>query len=278
MRFKAFTQKPRYGFCEPACWCFAFFLLCMVGLLLSGKTWWMVLLIFSGLFYLVVGVGAWQEKRWAAIVGIWFFVLFFVLRTLSVIAAERTSGLWFAVLSLWLAWRFWKALRRRDRETIEYVLGENTEESENAEFEVMRARMGEQPFSRVVTENPSVTIVPPDSPRLIEGVHHARKHWSKFTEAFSSRKPGDHFFVKTPITVGQSTEFIWFEIENVSRSRLFGRLANEPGGLEGLHLGSEVDVSIENVYDWYYSRGGRDLVGLFTDEAVLEAQICTAVV
>ena len=131
---------------------------------------------------------------------------------------------------------------------------------------------GLEQFNQV---DPHVPVIPvaEDDPAMVAAVDEAKIRWPEFVEAFASRNDEDDFGVKAPITVGENTEFIWVEVTGLEPDYIHGKLGNEPVALEGLTLGSVVEVPVEDLNDWYFSKGETEQpLGLFTVKAVQEAQ------
>ena len=130
---------------------------------------------------------------------------------------------------------------------------------------------GIEQFNRV---DPFVPVVPvaDDDPAMKAAVAEARERWPEFAEAFAKRGNDDAFSVKAPVTVGGNTEFIWIEVTGLEPEYIHGKLGNEPVALEGLQLGSVVEVPVADLNDWFYAIGEAEPVGLFTVKVVQEAQ------
>lgn len=109
-----------------------------------------------------------------------------------------------------------------------------------------------------------------DDPLMIEAVEKARQGWAGFASAYEA-KAGKNFAVKAPVTQGDHTEFIWISVTSFEGERVYGELANEPGDLGPLKLGSKVSVLVSDLNDWCYIDPKENLVGGFTIEAVAKA-------
>lgn len=130
---------------------------------------------------------------------------------------------------------------------------------------------GLEAFNRIDAEVPVIPVAE-DDPAMVAAVGEARRRWPEFLEQFQSRSDDDHFGVKAPVTSGGNTEFIWIEVSGLEPEYIHGKLGNEPVALDGLSLGSVVEVPVAELNDWYFTRGEGDPVGLFTVKAVQEAQ------
>lgn len=114
-----------------------------------------------------------------------------------------------------------------------------------------------------------IVEVSADDPRMKQAVERARATWPEFLAAYEA-KAGEHFAVKAPVTHGGNTEFIWILVTALEGDHVYGELANDPGNLGSLKLGSKVSVAVADLNDWaYIDRQGKP-VGGFTIEAVLK--------
>lgn len=115
-----------------------------------------------------------------------------------------------------------------------------------------------------------IVAVADDDPRMKQAVDQARQDWPKFVAAFETRA-GENFAIKVPVTEAGNTEFIWITVTTVEGERVYGTLANEPGNLGKLKLGSKVSVPVAELNDWCYVDRQGKLVGGFTIEVVQKA-------
>ncbi len=138
-------------------------------------------------------------------------------------------------------------------------------------LEVLLMPDGQERFNRVTPHAPVISIEAGD-PEMMAAEAEARERWPEFEKAFRARETGDHFAVKAEVTVGEVTEFIWIEVTGLEPAYVHGKLGNEPVALEGLTLGSVVEVPLEKVSDWCVVAGGRPPVGMFTVKVVEAAQ------
>src|SRR5262249_20482204 len=109
-----------------------------------------------------------------------------------------------------------------------------------------------------------------DDPLMKEAVARARRDWPKFVSAFEANA-GENFSVKAPVSHSGNTEFIWITVTAIEGETVFGKLANDPGDLGPLRLGSKVTVPVANLNDWCYLDAEGKLNGGFTIEAVQKA-------
>lgn len=106
-----------------------------------------------------------------------------------------------------------------------------------------------------------------------KAVEEARRRWPEFVEAFSKRREGQVFIVKAPVTVGESTEYIWIKVIGLEPEFIHGHLANQPVSLGDLKKGSQVEVALTDLNDWAFEpHEGDELVGLFTQAVIMAAQ------
>lgn len=124
-----------------------------------------------------------------------------------------------------------------------------------------------QLFSEI--EQPLVVPVASGDAALLAAKEEAHRRWPEFVDSFN-RKDGEGFSVKAPITRGETTEHIWIEVDALDSAKVMGRLGNDPVDLDGLRLGSRVEVPVEDVEDWAILKGDKP-VGLFSLDAVQNA-------
>jgi uncharacterized protein YegJ (DUF2314 family) len=101
-----------------------------------------------------------------------------------------------------------------------------------------------------------------DDPRMEAAEAEARNGFAAFVAAFENGD-GSMFSIKAPITRGDEVEHIWVEVDSITPDRVIGALANDPVDLQGLQLGSKVEVMVSEIEDWAYERDGK-LIGGFT--------------
>jgi uncharacterized protein YegJ (DUF2314 family) len=118
----------------------------------------------------------------------------------------------------------------------------------------------------------TVPIIPvaDDDPALVAAVAEARQSWPRFVAAYE-QQAGRNFGVKAPVTHSGNTEFIWLTVTALEGDRVFGELANDPGNLGPLKLGSKVSVPVADLNDWCYLDAQGKIQGAYTVAAVMEA-------
>lgn len=109
-----------------------------------------------------------------------------------------------------------------------------------------------------------------DDPLMKQAVLKARENWPQFVAAYENRA-GVNFSIKAPVTHQGKTEFIWVSVTSIEGARVYGELANEPGNLGALKLGSKVSVLVDELNDWCFVDAKGNLAGGFTIEAVQKA-------
>jgi len=113
-----------------------------------------------------------------------------------------------------------------------------------------------------------VTAVGPEDPRMEAATAEARRRWPEFVAAFN-RQDGTLFSIKAPVTVDDSTEFIWIQVTGLEPEYIHGTLGNEPVELGGLKMGDPIEIPLGDLNDWAFIRNGEP-VGLFTTKAIAE--------
>jgi uncharacterized protein YegJ (DUF2314 family) len=138
-------------------------------------------------------------------------------------------------------------------------------------LETLLMPSGEDRFNQVQNDVP-VIRVEADDEAMAEAVSEARRRWGEFEGAFRNRGEGDSFSIKAPVTVGGEMEFIWIDVDGIASGVVFGRLGNQPVALEGLTLGSPVEIPVSDLNDWCYAPKNGEPAGLFTLKAIEEAE------
>jgi uncharacterized protein YegJ (DUF2314 family) len=137
--------------------------------------------------------------------------------------------------------------------------------------ETQQALLADDPLTALQeTQTLPIIQISPDDPRMLAAVAKARSTWPEFVAAFEAQA-GENFGAKAPVSHGDNTEFIWLEVTAIEGDRIYGTLANEPGDLGPLKLGSRVSVSVSDLNDWCYVDSTGDLKGGFTVAVVMEA-------
>lgn len=109
-----------------------------------------------------------------------------------------------------------------------------------------------------------------DDPEMVAAVKKAKETWPQFVKAFEA-EAGENFSVKAPVTYGDNTEFIWISVTSFEGDKIYGKLGNDPGDLGPLKLGSNVSVSLDDLYDWIYIDPNGDMKGGHTINVVTSA-------
>lgn len=138
-------------------------------------------------------------------------------------------------------------------------------------LEALLMPSGEDRFSGVQSEVP-VLPVEDDDEAMNAAIDTARRRWAEFVQAFRARGEKDMFSIKAPVTAGGNTEHIWVEVKGISSGVVFGILGNEPVALQGLALGSPVEIPEAEISDWCYVRKDGEPVGLFSLPVIQAAQ------
>ena len=112
-----------------------------------------------------------------------------------------------------------------------------------------------------------IVEVSDDDPLMIHAVKKAREGWPRFVEVYEAQA-GENFTVKAPVSYGEKTEYIWISVTAIEGENVYGQLANDPGDLGPLKLGSKVSVPVAELNDWCYIDPATKLQGGFTIEAV----------
>lgn len=116
-----------------------------------------------------------------------------------------------------------------------------------------------------------VIAVAPDDPRMLAAVAEARGRWEEFVTTFEKREDsGNEFFVKSPFSENDVTEFMWLKVEALENGRIFGVLGNDPNELPSLREGSRVTAKAEELNDWIIQPPTGDFIGGFTIHVLSE--------
>lgn len=112
---------------------------------------------------------------------------------------------------------------------------------------------GENPLEEfAVSDLVPVVRVDGEDERLKAAVEEARRRFPDFVSAFEQREHGQLFSVKTPVTRGGNTEYIWITVTAIENETIYGELGNDPVDLPGLACGDRVKVDVPEVVDWMY--------------------------
>ncbi len=134
---------------------------------------------------------------------------------------------------------------------------------------VESALVGSNPLKNLSSANAPVIPVEDNNPKMLAAVECARAKWPQFESAFEAFMRDEHrdesrkFSVKTPITYGGRTEYIWMIVTSIENQIIYGTLANQPVALGNLAAGDRVRVSVGQLSDWVYPDGGL-MIGGFT--------------
>jgi uncharacterized protein YegJ (DUF2314 family) len=121
----------------------------------------------------------------------------------------------------------------------------------------------EDPITSVFGDTTFVPVILIENDhRLREAEMEARRRFPEFEDAFRSGDATD-FSVKALISSADNAEHIWIEVEEITEGKIVGRLGNEPVRLDGLRLGSRVEIEKSQVEDWAF-RSGDTPIGMFT--------------
>ncbi len=118
-----------------------------------------------------------------------------------------------------------------------------------------------------VSVNPPMIEIKDDDPAMQAAVAKARKNWPKFVAAYEN-EVGKNFSVKSPITRGGNTEFIWLHVTAIENDFIYGELSNDPVDLPGLKLGSQVKCKVATLNDWLYITNDEKMKGGYTVKVV----------
>ena len=121
----------------------------------------------------------------------------------------------------------------------------------------------EDPISAVFGDTTYVPVILVENDdRLRKAEVEARRRFPEFEDAFRIGAATD-FSVKALISSGENAEHIWIEVEGITEAKIVGRIGNEPVRLDGLRLGSRIEIEKSQVEDWAFRRGDTP-VGMFT--------------
>jgi uncharacterized protein YegJ (DUF2314 family) len=114
-----------------------------------------------------------------------------------------------------------------------------------------------------------IAYLPEDHPEMKKAFAQAQASLPEFRIALASPAPDmANFAIKVRFPVEGGSEHCWVGSLETRGSGFVGKFANDPDGLDGLPLGSVVDVSEEVISDWAYSRSGV-YCGHFTTRVLL---------
>lgn len=116
-----------------------------------------------------------------------------------------------------------------------------------------------------------VIAVAPDDPRMLAAVAEARSRFDEFVTAFEKREEsGNEFFVKSPFSEKDVTEFMWLKVEAIENGVIYGTLGNDPNDIPSLREGSRVTAKASELNDWIIQPSSGDFIGGFTIHVLSE--------
>lgn len=102
-----------------------------------------------------------------------------------------------------------------------------------------------------------IAHVPDDDPEMAEAIAKARATLPEFRRLMAAANPAQSAFtVKAKFPTSSGGEHCWIEKLEPRGSGFVGQLANQPAGINGLTLGSAVDISEDMITDWSYNEAG----------------------
>jgi uncharacterized protein YegJ (DUF2314 family) len=121
--------------------------------------------------------------------------------------------------------------------------------------------------------SPFVPVVPvtDKAPLLEKAATEARRRWPEFVAAFEQRGPDQLFSVKSRFEDGEAVEFMWAEVTGIENGVIYGKLGNDPVDMPRLRLGSPVQVKVEEIQDWVYTKES-EMVGGFSVKILMEGE------
>jgi uncharacterized protein YegJ (DUF2314 family) len=129
--------------------------------------------------------------------------------------------------------------------------------------ETIALLQSEDPITSVFGDTTYIPVILIENDhRVREAEAEARRRFPEFEDAFRSGDAAD-FSVKALISSADNAEHIWIQVEEITGDKIVGRLGNEPVRLDGLRLGSRVDIEKSQVEDWAF-RSGDTPIGMFT--------------
>ncbi len=117
----------------------------------------------------------------------------------------------------------------------------------------------------------AIGLVAEDDPRLAAAYAEARRRFPEFVAAFHAATDHEMFLIKTPLTDGNHTEYMWVRPNHIDEARLKGTLISDPFQVRGYRQGSDIDIPHDAVADWAFVGTDGSPVGLFTEQIVRDA-------
>ena len=106
-------------------------------------------------------------------------------------------------------------------------------------------------------------LVAPSDPEMNAAIAHARETLPRFWAAYDAHN-GQDFMLKVAFPIQPSgAEHIWIDAVVRQGDHFTGTLADEPEYMPGLHFGSPVTFTEDQISDWMVGRAGR-IYGFFT--------------
>ena len=130
---------------------------------------------------------------------------------------------------------------------------------------------GDSSSTKPTTE--SVLAISNADPRLEAAATEARKRWPEFVDAFTHRRTGSTYAVKTALPVkGGGTEHLWINVTAIRGGTVTGTIDNEPIQDIGYKLGDAITITTEGVEDWLVSHSQGQMIGGFSVRVLMAMQ------
>jgi uncharacterized protein YegJ (DUF2314 family) len=113
---------------------------------------------------------------------------------------------------------------------------------------------------------------PGDDPRFKAAEAEARRRWPEFVTALSRREPNVAYAVKAKFTDGDTTEWMWMQVESVSGDTITGVLDNVPVDVHNVKQGDRVTKKLADIDDWIVGRNGSAAQGGFTSKVLRQIE------
>jgi uncharacterized protein YegJ (DUF2314 family) len=102
----------------------------------------------------------------------------------------------------------------------------------------------------VFDENPPMLSSEGLEDALAKAAEEAQRRLPEFVSALGQRKKGDVFAIKARFTEGETVEWMWVKVQQLTDTGFEGRLDNNPGEIQRLKAGDRVSVMLDEVVDW----------------------------
>jgi uncharacterized protein YegJ (DUF2314 family) len=130
---------------------------------------------------------------------------------------------------------------------------------------------GDGSSSKPTTE--SVLAISNADPRLEAAAIEARRRWPEFVDAFTQRRTGSTYAVKTALPVkGGGSEHLWISVTAIRGGTVTGSIDNEPIQDIGYKLGDAITITTEGVEDWLVSHSRGQMIGGFSVRVLMAMQ------